>query len=151
LTLHSLTNLQQKLPNTLDELDKELESQRARADLIAQSNPAVIRQYEEREQQIQELKNKLENENEMVESKKKEVETLKERWLSGLKDLVKRINDSFSKHFQRFGKGEVKLGLFISLDIQRSRNPFLFVLLVNIPSGKRRFFKVCTGDLCFLS
>jgi len=123
--------------------------------MIAITNEATIRQHEAREKQIQELKQQVGNEKQKVESKMKEVDALKRQWLSELKVLVQKINDSFSRNFRMFGRGEVRLGLLLCETLFSSQysipNSSQDSSFLNQQSGGLGLLPICTGDLGFVS
>lgn len=98
-----------ELPNELAALDAKIAEYQAEVDFIAQSNPVVVREYEQRLVQIEELKASLQKEEEELNRKKSNMETKKTSWLKEVEGLVTEIDKSFRKHFSRFGVGSVAL------------------------------------------
>lgn len=93
---------------TMEELDDEIESEKARLELMHEGNGAVIREFEIRRQQIDKLIERL---NELKTAKAEldgVVEVLQNQWEPQLDALVQKISTSFSYNMEQIScAGEV--------------------------------------------
>ncbi|KZP00289.1 P-loop containing nucleoside triphosphate hydrolase protein [Calocera viscosa TUFC12733] len=95
----------------LDDLERQLEAERASHQLNMAVNPSVIRKYEEQKAEA-ERKRRLVAERERISSKlAKKIKATEDRWLPALEQLVASINEKFSDAFTRVScVGEIKIG-----------------------------------------
>ena len=93
---------------TIEELNNEIESEKARLELMHEGNGGVIREFEKRQQQIDKLTDRL---NDLRTAKAEldgAVETLQSQWEPKLDSLVQRISNSFSYNMEQIScAGEV--------------------------------------------
>ncbi|XP_028416800.1 structural maintenance of chromosomes protein 5-like [Dendronephthya gigantea] len=97
-------------PNTVQEIEDMIHSEKAKADCNYQTNPQVIRDYERRKKEIEELTEIIANSSDEIKNKDNQLESLKERWLTPLNELLARINEKFVGFFRKLQcAGEVSL------------------------------------------
>ncbi|RHZ49550.1 DNA repair ATPase SMC5 [Aspergillus thermomutatus] len=96
--------------HTLVQLEADIDSERAHLELVQGGNVNVIKEFEEREKQIEKLRNKLsEFQNQLVEYDHA-ISEIRGQWEPKLEELVKSISDAFSDSFARIGcAGQVTL------------------------------------------
>ena len=106
----TLRAFMQALPQgqTIEEFDSEIESEKARLELMAEGNGNTIREYETRKGKIESLVSKVAQEKEALDEIDAEITKRKEKWEPELDALVKRISDSFSNNMEQIScAGEV--------------------------------------------
>lgn len=90
------------------ELEIEIESERARLELMHEGNGGVIREFEQRQKRIDALKAKLEEINHSLGEFNEKIKELRDKWEPELDQLVGKISDSFSFNMQQIScAGEV--------------------------------------------
>ncbi|KAL8989899.1 MAG: hypothetical protein Q9177_001322 [Variospora cf. flavescens] len=94
---------------TSEELEAEIESERARLDLTHEGNDrGVIQQFEAREQKIQKLRENLEGLREELTEAEERITGVRDRWEPELDRLVGMISRSFGENMKEIGcAGEV--------------------------------------------
>ncbi|CAI5480010.1 unnamed protein product, partial [Closterium sp. Yama58-4] len=98
------------LPNSLEELQEEVEERIGQANRIVCPNPHVLQQFQERQEQIRTMQGKVESERQQLEELRAEVERVQGLWLPRLRSLIIRINEAFSRNFREMAvAGEVAL------------------------------------------
>lgn len=98
-----------QLPETLEELDTEIDNHRVRISAITH-NPAIIEKFQQREAEIAKLSDELENHNTMLQEKQARIVTLKNRWLPKVEEFVQEIDANFAQFYKEIGcVGNVKL------------------------------------------
>ena len=91
-----------------EELEIEIESEKARLELMHEGNGGVIREFEQRQRQIDALKAKLEEINHGLGEFDEKIKELRDQWEPELDQLVGKISDSFSYNMQQIScAGEV--------------------------------------------
>ena len=104
LVLKSVSNY------TLDQLEADIDSEKARLELTQGGNIHVIREFEEREKQIEMLQNKLTAFHENLGKFQEAIAEVRGTWEPRLDALVQKISDAFSDSFARIGcAGQVTL------------------------------------------
>uniref|UniRef100_A0A7N0USJ7 Structural maintenance of chromosomes protein 5 n=1 Tax=Kalanchoe fedtschenkoi TaxID=63787 RepID=A0A7N0USJ7_KALFE len=99
-----------EMPTTIEELDAAIQDNISQANAILFVNQNVLKEYEERQIQIEQLTARLETEEESLKNCKNEVCSLKASWLPKLRRLVDQINENFSRNFREMAvAGEVLL------------------------------------------
>ncbi|XP_074787481.1 structural maintenance of chromosomes protein 5 isoform X1 [Athene noctua] len=99
----------QSLPTTLEEIDAFLNEERTRASCFTGLNVSV-EEYNKQTQEIQQLKEYLEEKKNELNDYKQKISQVKERWLNPLKKLIAQINVKFSNFFRSMQcVGEVDL------------------------------------------
>ena len=102
----------QTLPEgqTSEELEVEIESERARLELMHEGNGGVIREFEQRQRRIDALKAKLEEISHSLGELDEKIQELRGKWEPELDQLVGKISDSFSFNMQQIScAGEVSV------------------------------------------
>ncbi|KAI0101280.1 P-loop containing nucleoside triphosphate hydrolase protein [Daldinia grandis] len=93
---------------TAEEVDDEIGAESTKLELIHGVDPAILRQYEKRAQEIQELTRKKEELNAKLESYVKRIKQVMEQWEPGVDGVIGKINDAFSYNFEQINcAGEV--------------------------------------------
>lgn len=91
-----------------EELEIEIESERARLELMHEGNGGVIREFEQRQKRIDVLKAKLGEINHSLGEFDEKIKELRDKWEPELDQLVGKISDSFSFNMQQIScAGEV--------------------------------------------
>uniref|UniRef100_A0A663N0E4 Structural maintenance of chromosomes protein 5 n=1 Tax=Athene cunicularia TaxID=194338 RepID=A0A663N0E4_ATHCN len=99
----------QSLPTTLEEIDAFLNEERTRASCFTGLNVSV-EEYNKQTQEIQQLKEYLEEKKKELNDYKQKISQVKERWLNPLKKLIGKINVKFGNFFRSMQcVGEVDL------------------------------------------
>eukprot|EP00727_Mastigamoeba_balamuthi_P003164 m51a1_g12845 putative structural maintenance of chromosome protein (612) ;mRNA; f:698-3170 len=99
-----------ELPKEIEEIDSEIASARTKVEVNVYTNPRVVKEYEARQQQIEELEARLREETGKLEEHRAEITRMRNAWLPKLEDVVSRINGSFSRFMMQIGcSGEVSL------------------------------------------
>eukprot|EP01018_Ginkgo_biloba_P038498 Gb_33241 [translate_table: standard] len=99
-----------EMPDTVEELEAAMQDYTAQANAVLFLNPNVLEEYERRCQQISNLALKVGEDREALNRTLAEINSIKEMWLPTLRNLVTRINETFSHNFQQMAvAGEVTL------------------------------------------
>ena len=109
----SLQEFFRSLPEgqTLEQLENEIESEKARLELMHEGNDGVIKEFEQRQKRIDSLTAKLEEFKHGLDEFNEKITEIRDKWESELDKLVKRISDSFSFNMKQINcAGEV--GIF---------------------------------------
>ncbi|THZ29318.1 structural maintenance of chromosomes 5 smc5 [Aureobasidium pullulans] len=86
---------------SLEELEAEIDSTKARLEMVHEGDPRVLREYEDRAVQIERAKRKLENiENDLVEVQQN-IDEIRQNWEPELDQLIGQISDAFSENFEK--------------------------------------------------
>lgn len=105
-----LTAFFQTLPEgqSSEELELEIESEKARLELMHEGNGGVIREFEQRQKRIDALKAQLQEISHSLGEFDEKIKEIREQWEPELDQLVGRISDSFSFNMQQIScAGEV--------------------------------------------
>ncbi|KAK7437355.1 Structural maintenance of chromosomes protein 5 [Stygiomarasmius scandens] len=95
---------------TADELEEELQTQKAKLELTMKSNPGVVEQFEKRKRDIELLENTLSGRQANAARVDKTVKSLMNRWRPALEKLIESIGEKFSAAFDRIGcAGEIRI------------------------------------------
>ncbi|KVI00804.1 Structural maintenance of chromosomes protein 5 [Cynara cardunculus var. scolymus] len=98
------------LPSTIEELNAAIQDITSQANSILFLNHNILEEYEHRQRKIKELSTKLESDEKGLATRLNELNSLKEKWLPTLRNLVAQINETFSRNFQEMAvAGEVSL------------------------------------------
>ncbi|KAJ3504973.1 hypothetical protein NLJ89_g7660 [Agrocybe chaxingu] len=93
---------------TADELEAELETQRAELEMNMNTNPGVVEQYEKRKRDIEQLEAAVAEKKNREEKTLKQIKNAKDNWHPALQKLVNSIGAKFSAAFDRIGcAGEI--------------------------------------------
>ncbi|KAI9331105.1 hypothetical protein BDR26DRAFT_841437 [Obelidium mucronatum] len=99
-----------KETKSLDELQVALAQAKARADLLGNTDASIIVQFERRQKEIENMKEKHEEKEEKIAQDRATIVKIKTVWEPELRILIDRINEQFSLSLQSIGcDGEVKL------------------------------------------
>lgn len=95
---------------TTERLEADIDSEKARLELTQGGSSNVIKEFEERERQIQILRSKLEDFEGQLGEFNYAINEVRSKWEPKLDVLVKKISDAFSDSFARIGcAGQVTL------------------------------------------
>ncbi|KAL4600946.1 hypothetical protein ACB092_11G236600 [Castanea dentata] len=99
-----------EMPTTIEELEAAIQDNISQANSMLFLNNNILEEYEHRKNQIEDIAKKLEADNKELRRCLAEIDNLKENWLPTLRNLVARINETFSRNFQEMAvAGEVSL------------------------------------------
>ncbi|XP_024515429.1 structural maintenance of chromosomes protein 5 [Selaginella moellendorffii] len=99
-----------EMPDTIEDLEDAIETAKAQARAVIFSNPNVLEEYERRCEQIKSGTARLEVETNALNSCVEEMNTIQSTWLTTLREIVARINSTFSRNFKEMAvAGEVSL------------------------------------------
>ncbi|WCJ18564.1 structural maintenance of chromosomes 5 [Euphorbia peplus] len=152
-----------EMPTTIEELEAAIQDNMSQANSTLFVNNNVLKEYEHRQEKIMTIAKKLEADKEELKKCLAEIEALKESWLPTLRNLVVRINETFSRNFQEMAiAGEVlldehemdfdKFGILIKVKFRQAGQ--LQVLSAHHQSGGERsvstiLYLVSLQDLTF--
>ncbi|KIK95336.1 hypothetical protein PAXRUDRAFT_25548 [Paxillus rubicundulus Ve08.2h10] len=95
---------------TVEQLRAELEIQQANLEMIMQTNPGVVEQYERRKEEIEKLTKTLNDRGKVSLRLEREIKTARDNWQPALESLVESIGKKFSSAFDRIGcAGEIRI------------------------------------------
>lgn len=95
---------------TNERLEADIDSEKARLELTQGGSSNVIKEYEERERQINKLRSKLADFESQLNDFNYAINEVRNKWEPKLDALVKKISDAFSDSFARIGcAGQVAL------------------------------------------
>ena len=90
------------------ELENEIESEKARLELMHEGNGGVIREYEQRKKKIDALTARLQEIDNALSEFDKKIKELRDQWEPELDSLVEKISNSFSQNMEQIScAGEV--------------------------------------------
>ncbi|KAK7835531.1 structural maintenance of chromosomes protein 5 [Quercus suber] len=140
-----------EMPTTIEELEAAIQDNISQANSMLFLNNNILEEYEHRKNQIEDLAKKLEADNKELRRCLAEIDNLKENWLPTLRNLVARINETFSRqlqvlsaHHQSGGERSVSTILYL-VSLQDLTNcPFRVVDEINQgmdPINERKMFQ----------
>ncbi|KAF9972521.1 Structural maintenance of chromosomes protein 5 [Actinomortierella ambigua] len=95
---------------SLDKIENELESERAKTNSTYTPNMSVMDKYEQRQAEINNTRAKLETKTKRRDKIEADIAHIRAAWYDSLVEVVNKISSEFSKAFERIGcAGEVKL------------------------------------------
>lgn len=95
---------------TSEEVKDDLQNQRQRLELVLQTNPGVVDQYERRKAEIEALTKKIEERERKAGKVDKSIKIARDSWEPALRGLVNSIGQKFSAAFDRIGcAGELEV------------------------------------------
>ncbi|KAK6956260.1 hypothetical protein Daesc_001534 [Daldinia eschscholtzii] len=95
---------------TTEDVDHEIGAESTKLELIHGVDPAILRQYEKRAQDIEDLTRKKEELNAKLESYVRKITQIMEQWEPGVDGVIGKINDAFSYNFEQINcAGEVSI------------------------------------------
>ncbi|RHZ57589.1 hypothetical protein CDV55_104570 [Aspergillus turcosus] len=96
--------------HTSEQLEADIDSERAHLELVQGGNANVIKEFEEREKQIEKLRDKVSEFQNQLSEYDDAINEVRGKWEPKLEELVKSISDAFSDSFARIGcAGQVSL------------------------------------------
>ncbi|XP_072953823.1 structural maintenance of chromosomes protein 5 isoform X1 [Typha angustifolia] len=99
-----------QMPGTIEELEVAIQDNLSEANSILFLNQNILQEYESRQRQIDAIATKLEADEKELKRCLCDINTLKGKWLPTLRNLVTKINETFSHNFQEMAvAGEVSL------------------------------------------
>jgi chromosome segregation ATPase len=95
---------------TLDNVEEEIQMERARLELIHEGNPNALKQYEERAAKIANLQKKIQEHEAKLEEKDTAIKQIRDQFEPELDKLIAKISAAFSKSFRTIGcAGEIRV------------------------------------------
>jgi len=95
---------------TVEEHDLEIETEKARLELMHEGNGGIVREFEKRQQSIDSLKARLQEVDAGLEELNSNITEIRSKWEPQLDKLVKRISDSFAYNMKQINcAGEVSV------------------------------------------
>ncbi|KAK6163002.1 hypothetical protein DH2020_002843 [Rehmannia glutinosa] len=91
-----------EMPATVEDLEAAIQDTISQANSILFLNHNILEEYESRQRKIEELTNKQEMDEKELNGLLDEINALKGRWLPTLRNLVTRINVTFSRNFKKW-------------------------------------------------
>ncbi|KAL4898774.1 P-loop containing nucleoside triphosphate hydrolase protein [Aspergillus ambiguus] len=102
--------IQSLVEYTVDQLEADIDSEKARLELTQGGSKNLIKEFEERERQIQKLQDKLADFESQLADYEHAINEIRGQWEPKLDALVSSISDAFSDSFARIGcAGQVSL------------------------------------------
>lgn len=100
----------EKLPDSVDDLQVQLDELQGRIDCIKGIDPKILKEFEDRSKEIEELEHLLVNEATMLEKLENDIKELHAQWFPAIQNVVETINTNFSNFFNKMGfVGEVEM------------------------------------------
>jgi chromosome segregation ATPase len=98
-----------ELPDTLEELDDQIDNHRVRIQAIS-PNPAIMEKYTAREEEIHKLEESLANHDANLKEKQARIDELRDSWLPEIESFIDAIDQNFSEYFKQIGcVGNIRL------------------------------------------
>jgi structural maintenance of chromosomes protein 5 len=88
---------------SLDQLEADIDSERARLELTHEGNAGIVKEFEDREHQIQKLRDQLSKFKNSLDDYEHAINEIRGKWEPKLDALVQKISDAFSDSFARIG------------------------------------------------
>ncbi len=105
-----------EIPDTLEELEVEIGNARRKADLNYAANPRVIEEYEQRKLQIAQGEAEQAQRAADLGRKRSQLDQLRAEWEPAVKELVDKLNATFSLLFSRNNcQGQISLGTVVCI------------------------------------
>ena len=93
---------------TIEQLETEIQSEKARLELMHEGNGGVIREFEQRQMKIDRLRKKLEGIQQSIQEIDDKIKEIREDWEPKLDKLINRISESFGYNMKQINcAGEV--------------------------------------------
>ena len=86
-----------------EDLEAEIESALARLELLHEGNTDIIREFEQRQRQIDASKDKLATLEDGLTTAQSKIDDVRSQWEPELDDLIRQISDAFSHNFSKIG------------------------------------------------
>lgn len=95
---------------TPEEFEGEIDSTRARLEMVHEGNPRILREFEERGQQIEKAKRKLHQIEAQLGDLQQTIDDVRQKWEPELDQLIGQISDAFSENFSKINcAGQVQV------------------------------------------
>lgn len=102
--------LQSVKDHSMEQLEADIDSEKARLELTQGGNSNMIKEFEDRERQMEGVENKLADFEKKLADYNHAIDEIRSKWEPQLDELVKRISDAFGDSFARIGcAGQVTL------------------------------------------
>jgi len=88
---------------SVDELEADIESEKAKLELTHEGNSNIIKEFEDRQKRIDMLHKGLQKFTEQSEEVQSAIKEIREKWEPELDALIAKISDAFSDSFARIG------------------------------------------------
>ncbi|KAK0457748.1 uncharacterized protein EV420DRAFT_1687453 [Desarmillaria tabescens] len=93
------------------DLEAEFDAQKAQLEIMLNTNPGVIEEYEKRKRDIEALERTVEQKQSNAQRVEQKIKKARDNWEPALEQLVARIGEKFSAAFDRIGcAGEIRIG-----------------------------------------
>lgn len=93
-----------------EEFDAEIDSTKARLEMVHEGNPRILREFEDRAGQITRAKRKLEQIEAQLDELQQKIVEVRQKWEPELDALIGQISDAFSENFARINcAGQVEV------------------------------------------
>ncbi|TRX98403.1 hypothetical protein FHL15_000477 [Xylaria flabelliformis] len=86
---------------TVEELDNDIGAEQSKLEYVHAVDPAVMRQFRKRAQEIQNLTQQMEELNTKFDSLSRKIDDLRQKWEPRVDALITRINDAFAYNFEQ--------------------------------------------------
>ncbi|KAI0874514.1 P-loop containing nucleoside triphosphate hydrolase protein [Hypoxylon argillaceum] len=86
---------------TVEELDHEIGAEQSKLEYVHAVNPAVLQQFQKREQEIQKLTQQKEELTTKFDSLSRKTNELRQKWEPRVDALITKINDAFAYNFEQ--------------------------------------------------
>ncbi len=94
----------------VEDIQMEIDAERAKLDLIQAGNPHALQEYEKRAADIEKYRSRKEGLDAQLAELENQIETLRAEWEPQVDNLVGRINDAFAHNFEQINcAGEVSV------------------------------------------
>ncbi|KAL2846220.1 P-loop containing nucleoside triphosphate hydrolase protein [Aspergillus pseudodeflectus] len=101
---------QEVFSHTVEQLEADIDSEKARLELTHGGSSNVIQEFEERERQIERLRGKLTDFEKKLEDYNHAIHEIRGKWEPKLDAIIQSVSDAFSDSFARIGcAGQVSL------------------------------------------
>lgn len=95
---------------TLETMDAEIQTEKAKLDLIHAADPGVLQEFEKRARDIERGQRDKAKRERQLESLNQQIQELKDAWEPAVDAIINRINDAFSYNFEQINcAGEVSI------------------------------------------
>lgn len=88
---------------TLQELENEISAVNSRLELMEEGNPRALKAYEDREREIERIKQTLQEAEMTLENNRQAIKNIRDQWEPELDSIVGTISDGFSHNFEKIG------------------------------------------------
>jgi chromosome segregation ATPase len=93
---------------TVESLEMEIAAEESKLEFIHANNPNAIRDFEQRQLEVETLQGKIANNDEKLENISRRITKIRGKWEPELDKLIATISDAFSYNFEQIGcAGEV--------------------------------------------